>query len=399
MGVISAVVVAGALTTSLVMNFKMKSDVSHLEKLTAQLSKEIKENSTENPADDSDDFSEEEWGDDWEEENNHGEVEYEEGDYYHENGELIVIGDEYKIRDFDYIAQAYLKQDMSLLKTDADKETYELAVEVLEQVIEPEMTDYEKELAIHDWLCYNINFDKDSLTAIGSAMAFSDTPYGALKYHSAVCVGYATTFRLLTTMVGLECDIIHDSDYSHTWNIIKLDDGEYYLVDVYSDVSDKDFCTHTSFNVTEEQLGFTWDFERYPRANGEKYSYASMSAVDFETLEEILDACLAISQNGGELYFRANDSLTVADISFILSGIESRVSSRDNAYATAGLFTTSTDNPVYSLTVSIWEDDNWGGEDIDFGELTIDTTEMNEKLNKLFGMAGCNNFENTYPVG
>ncbi len=382
---VTALVLAGGLATSIVLNISMNKDINKLEKIATQLNDKLDGKTTadkENTKDE--DFEEEDWDDGWEDEDFRGDVEYEEGDYYHENGELIVIGDEYKIRDFDYIAQAYLKNDMSLLESDADKETYELAVEVIEEIIKDGMTDYEKELAIHDWLCTNIGFDGESLSAIGSAMAFSDTPYGALKYHNAVCVGYATTFRLLTTMAGMECDIIHDTDYSHTWNIIKLD-GDYYLVDVYSDSTDGETCLHTYFNCNEDTWSYEYDTERYPTANGTKYSYASMNAVDLKTAEEIYDKCAEIFEKGGELYFRMKGDLTEADVFYILEGVAERTNMRDEAYAETGIADIESENPVFSLSIMIWDDEFFGDDFIDFGDMTIDMEETDEKLDSLFG--------------
>lgn len=382
----TAIVLAGGLATSIVLNISMNKDINKLEKIAIQLSEKLdgKANTDKDYSED-EDFEEEDWDDEWEDEEFRGDVEYEEGDYYHENGELIVIGDEYKIRDFDYIAQAYLKNDMSLLESDADKETYELAVEVLDEIIRDGMTDYEKELAIHDWLCKNISFDGDSLSALGSAMAFSDTPYGTLKYHNAVCVGYATTFRLLTTMAGMECDIIHDTDYSHTWNIIKLED-EYYLVDVYSDATDGETCLHTYFNSNEESWSYSYDIDRYPRAQGTKYSYASMNAVELKNADEIINKCSEIFEEGGELFFRMTGELTIADVCYILDGVVERTNMRDEAYAEMGISDVESENPVYSLYIMVWDDEIWDDEDIDFGDMTIDAYETDLMLDEFFGM-------------
>lgn len=378
---VTALVLAGGLATTLVLNFKISKDINKLENLTSQLSKKLDKASFEN--DSEDDFEEEDWDDEWYDDEIHGDVQYEDGDYYHENGELIVIGDEYKIRDFDYIAQAYLKNDESLLKSGADKETYQYAKEVIEELIKPEMTEYEKELAIHDWLCENITFDSGSIMSIGSALAFSDTPYGAFKYKMAVCVGYATTFRLLTTMAGLECDIIHDWDYSHTWNIIKIE-GEYYIVDVYSDDVDDDTIIHTYFNITEDQMDYSWDLERYPRAEGTEFSYAAVNSIKLETADEIYNKLVEISGKGGELYFRMEGNLSVADVVYILNGYTDRINSLYDAYADYRVSDYDAENPVYSVTVEVYGDEIGGGE-VDLEDMTMDKYLIDEKLDELFG--------------
>lgn len=384
-GIVAVVLVAG-LAVNVVMNYKSNKKIDKLEKLTVELaSKSISVADKDNDEDSDEDYEEEDWSEDWEDEDDYGDVEYEEGDYYHENGELIVIADEYKIRDFDYIAQAYLTGDESLLESDADKETLELAKEVLEEIITEDMTVYEKELAIHDWLCENVSFDGDSLSAMGSAMNYMDTPYGVLKYNMGVCVGYATTFRLLTTMAGMECDIIHDTEYCHTWNVIKLDDGEYYLVDVYSDVVGDGTVIHTNFNLNEDTMYNDWDYERYPRAYGTKYSYANMNKVELKNTDELIEKISVISEEGGELFFTIDSTYTASDIFYILDGASTRINNNNyNAYCEYNGEFVDEDTMVYSFYVMIYtEDEGWP--EFKDEEITIDTNEVDTTLDELFG--------------
>lgn len=56
------------------------------------------------------------------------------------------------------------------------------------------------------------------------------TAYGALVKGEAVCSGYSRAFVALARRCGLEAYIVHSN--THAWNVIKLDDGEYYNVDV-----------------------------------------------------------------------------------------------------------------------------------------------------------------------
>lgn len=374
-----AVILAGGLCASLIMNFNLRSDLKKLEKNVLQISAKA-DNNEKNP---SSDFDEDDYNDDWDNDD-FSDVTYEDGDYYHENGELITIADEYTIRDFDYIAQSYLKNDESLLSTDADRETLKLAKEVLEKIIKDDMTDYEKELAIHDWLCTAVDFDNSSLSAIVNSDRFADTPYGTLKYHNAVCVGYATTFRLLTSMVGLECEIVHNSDYSHTWNIIKLDDGEYYIVDVYSDSNGGESVYHSSFNVNQETFleANDWDTERYPEANGTKYNYANMNKIEFENFDKLFEKVQELAEDGGEIFFTVKDA-TYGDIYYVADGIANRLNLSENMYANFNVCEND-DGIICSLTVEKWE--GWGDNDwTNFEDVTIDMEEMEKKLDEIFG--------------
>lgn len=376
---IFSLVIVGGLAASLAMNFHLNSDLKALKNDFSKISSAKPDNNKNN------DFDEDDYNDDWYDPD-YGDVTYEDGDYYHENGELIKIADDYTLRDFDYIAQSYLKNDESLLKSDADRETLELAKKALDECITEGMTDYEKELAIHDWICNSIKFDETSLAPITNTDLFADTPYGTLKYHNAVCVGYATTFRLLTTMAGLECDVVHNSDYSHTWNVIKLDDGEYYIVDVYSDSSSGEIPLHSNFNVNQEAfLEFNeWDTDRYPEANGTKYSYASMNKIEFENFDELIEKAVELKENSGEIFFSVKDA-GYSDVYYVVDGITNRLNILGNIYTSFNV-TGDDENYIFTMSVEVWDDsfnggDDWFGDD----ELTIDTDKIDQKLDEYFG--------------
>lgn len=200
---------------------------------------------------------------------------------YQEDG--FVVGDQYEIRSTTNISDAYLKDDPSLLEGE-DKETYDMAKGVLDEIIKDGMTDYEKELAIYDWMVDNIGQGSGHTIALPGQNTQAFTPHDVLSSHSAVCVGYATTFRLLANMVGLDVHIVHN-DY-HSWDMVKLDDGEWYQLDVYSDVNG---AKYRNFNMTDEMArsGHDWDGSTLPEAKGTKYSYAVQNAVAVKDLFEV----------------------------------------------------------------------------------------------------------------
>ena len=76
------------------------------------------------------------------------------------------------------------------------KKAYEDAIAEALTVIDPYMTDYEKEEAVYLWLTKEMKADTGILTVIPTSSEGADDPHDVLKNHNAVCVGYATTFRL-----------------------------------------------------------------------------------------------------------------------------------------------------------------------------------------------------------
>ena len=195
----------------------------------------------------------------------------------------ITIADDYVIRSTKHISDAYLNGTEDQL-SDRDKETLSMAKDVFSKIIKDGMSDYEKEEACYLWLCKEMKSDDSILTVIHASNSDVDNPYGVLKYHNAVCVGYATTMRLFMQMLGIECKVIHSSDLIHSWDLIKLDD-EWYHVDCYSDNDN----LYGNFNMNDEaaEVNHTWNHAFFPAATGTKYSYPAQHAVEIKNIYAI----------------------------------------------------------------------------------------------------------------
>ncbi len=120
----------------------------------------------------------------------------------------VKIMDEYWIRSTLPISDAYRTGDDSKLD-EKEKATLEMATAVLDELITEDMTPYDKELAVYDWMTKELKYDTGVLQVIPNTEEDCDNPYGVLKYHNAVCVGYATTFRLFMQMMDIPCMVVH----------------------------------------------------------------------------------------------------------------------------------------------------------------------------------------------
>ena len=173
---------------------------------------------------------------------------------YQEDG--YKVGNQYEIRSTTHISDAYKSGDDSKLKEE-DKETLQMASDVLKKIIKDGMNSYEKELAVYQWMFKNVGQGHGSSVTLPGSNDSAFTPHGALSGQSTVCVGYATTFRLFMNMLDMDCHIVHN-EY-HSWDMVQLDDNEWYQVDVYSDVSGR--CQYQNFNMTDEisRSSHDWD--------------------------------------------------------------------------------------------------------------------------------------------
>ena len=128
--------------------------------------------------------------------------------------DYVKIADNYEIKPTTNISDAYKSGDTSKL-TDKEKETLDMAKKAIKDMkITDSMSDFEKEKAVYDWMTKKLQQDSGALTVIPSTQEDCDNPYGVLKYHNAVCVGYATTFRMFMQMMGIECKVEHNTENS-----------------------------------------------------------------------------------------------------------------------------------------------------------------------------------------
>ena len=178
------------------------------------------------------------------------------------------------------------------------KIAYEEAKNVLRQIVSDNMTDYQKTLAIYEWLCFNTHYDHE-LLEIDAAISQGKMSGSSFDYRGfyiegvlfddgqAVCDGIAKTFALLCGLENIECykvigisntELNQSNNVDHAWNKVKLDlvgddgVGEWYVVDAtqndFSDNTNTEFLTHSFFLITDAEASKIYKHkEIYPNAD------------------------------------------------------------------------------------------------------------------------------------
>ncbi|MCI8943583.1 MAG: DUF4358 domain-containing protein [Oscillospiraceae bacterium] len=150
-----------------------------------------------------------------------------------------------------------------------------------------DLTEYERELALHDWMLAWAEYDPGALSSgpVGEPIPHNDNPYGFLTGRKGICLGYASTFRLLMELCGIQCLTVEGSSHGgtadHAWNLVRLEE-EWYAVDVTWDdpvASSRvpPALAHMYFNVTSDFLrrnDHFWDPEGVPEAAGTALAWA-----------------------------------------------------------------------------------------------------------------------------
>ncbi|MBQ1312986.1 MAG: transglutaminase domain-containing protein [Clostridia bacterium] len=197
----------------------------------------------------------------------------------------VTISDLYTVRSTQAISKAYLA-DRSTGLDAKQKEVLDLASATLKNIIKEDMTTFQKEKAVYNWMCKNLEMAETSQVNIPISSSQIDEPYGVLKTGTGVPVGFATTFRMFMEMLEIPCKVVHDTAFTNAWNMVQLDDENWYHVDVGSDITYGNF---ENFNMNENVASYkhTWDTEFFPAAAGTKYCYALMKAGEVKDLYNI----------------------------------------------------------------------------------------------------------------
>ena len=174
---------------------------------------------------------------------------------------------------------------------DRENQVNEKVKEIISNIITPEMSDVEKELAIHDFVINNCKYDERYFTDNLPIESYS--AYGTLILGNSVCQGYAVAMDKLLNAVGIESKIVvgealnaDDNTYiSHAWNIVKLD-NEFYHVDatwddpIMEDGSER--LRYSYFNLTDSQIEINhkWNKDNYQSCTGTKYWFDNLEIAE-----------------------------------------------------------------------------------------------------------------------
>ncbi len=158
-------------------------------------------------------------------------------------------------------------------RSNALKSTYDICADeknvsaMARSITQNAVTDYEKALMLHDWVCENIYYDSDSIseTSIDAPYVASDV----LESGRAVCLGYANLYAAMCRSLGIACNVvkgyalgvngsdrewnasIEQTELNHAWNEVYVD-GRWVIVDTTWDSKNKiaDGIKYTDSNIS-----------------------------------------------------------------------------------------------------------------------------------------------------
>ena len=174
-----------------------------------------------------------------------------------------------------YYVKAALDGNKKMLdRSPKARELYDEVQKIKAAILQPSMSDYKIEKAVHDYIVKNSEY---CTTAAENEQAYK--AYGVLLEKKGVCSGYAEAMYLLLYAGGVECKMISGTadGQEHAWNLVKLE-KQWYQVDVAWDdptPDQKGYVQYNYFNLTDEIMGksHNWNKKAYPQCTSPKYNY------------------------------------------------------------------------------------------------------------------------------
>lgn len=147
-----------------------------------------------------------------------------------DNAQLFYVENTYSYGYYNVNLPVILYPNYSeVYNTEACKKNFEDGIKfIISSVIEPNMTDEEKALAVHDYLVQNCDYDMSVYNSTYGMITHS--AYAAIVNQCAVCSGYALAYNHILKKLGIEALYCQSESMNHGWSYVKLG-GNWYHVD------------------------------------------------------------------------------------------------------------------------------------------------------------------------
>ncbi len=182
------------------------------------------------------------------------------------------------------------------------------------------LSKYEKVEFAHNYIIQNTDYNSDAVDNQNILSVFLNK--------ESVCAGYSKAYQYLLKRSGVYCvfvpgtSIIDGRNEPHAWNLVKLDDEDFYYIDTTFDDSDffssKSIQKYNYFNITTQELLKSHAFDKtmpdLPKANCTENNYFNKKDLYFqkydnETKSSIKDLIIkAIEKNESYINFKFSNN-------------------------------------------------------------------------------------------
>ena len=231
--------------------------------------------------------------------------------------------------------------DTDYVKGDVRKACNRVIFEKIQEYLsyaEAETSTYQIALAFHDKILTAIDYAYDSSGEPQEAR-WAHNIMGVFEEEGAVCEGYAKSFQLLLNLKGIDNLLVDGlgAGGPHAWNLVKLDDGQWYWCDLtWDDVPGYEWGIRYQFFCVNDTQGVDWNDGSNQRGDEtgndgiggspkgcetflSKHEPYSKTGTDIKFLYELPARSKTVYKGvGGELLVR--DTFTVGSMQYAVTG-------------------------------------------------------------------------------
>lgn len=117
--------------------------------------------------------------------------------------------------------------------------------------------DIDKVKAIYDYIVLNTTYDNNTADSVKIGEVGNENSYsavGVINDNLAVCAGYASTFRLLCEIQGINCEYAWSEPGKHGWNIVQIEGNWYHVDPTYGDMEKENSISYNYFMMTNDEV-------------------------------------------------------------------------------------------------------------------------------------------------
>lgn len=158
-------------------------------------------------------------------------------DVINDNPDLFYVSSSvsYSYTNTNYVYEIMPRYTLSNQEIQDAKLIFENGVAKALSKVDSSMTDVQKALVIHDYICDIATYPK--IESPSDDKEIYHSAYGLFYDGNVVCAGYTLAYSYLMNRLGIECEYVSSVALTHAWNSIKIGDSWYNVDVTWDDMS------------------------------------------------------------------------------------------------------------------------------------------------------------------
>ena len=212
--------------------------------------------------------------------------------YVEETGHVSM---ELEYRDYVRLRAALHDSAFRATLTKTEECVLQLVEKRTRSLLKPGMSDFDKLLAVHDYLVQHGRYEADAGGNVGDL----------LESGCGSCEAYSAAMCVMLEVAGIPARFVTgDADGPHAWNMVKLGETWYHVDTTWDDPvlgnSGTQVVSHSYFCCTDGEMAQThrWNRAAYPACNGADCYYYRSQGIYFTSFAAYWRAAMAAWRSG-----------------------------------------------------------------------------------------------------